>query len=434
MTNSSLLKCTAAFLVLSAYIWLFGITGVIEDEVEMVYADESLEFLPSANEVLSRNDGSGTLRAGIAAVNPVNDPKPGFADFRIQIRTAAEEPDDADDTDDEQPEETMPVDTAPVTTTTTPATTTTATTTTPEPVLITTTTTTTTAVTTTPTTTPADNGGEVDPSLPERLTVMGPAGEISGTPLNIISRIVQKEIGSSHDVEAIKAQAIAAYTFVMLHNSQGQPARGIEIAPTASDTVTNAVRQVLGQALYDSEGNYIQAVFHASSAGYTSSSSNVWGADFPYLRSRQTDFDVLHDPNYGQTATFTASEIRIAVLDKTGINLTGDPGQWLQIINRVDTVYVGDMTIGGHTHYTAPDGTEIRITGRRFRDIMGTRTLRSAAFEFTYNPSTERFTFITYGYGHGVGMSQNGANILARHFGYDYKQILEFYYPGTTLI
>jgi stage II sporulation protein D len=443
MTNISLLKCAAAFVVLSAYIWLFGITGVIEDEVEAVYADESLEFLPLVNEVLSRNDGSGVLRAGNTGVNPVNDPKPNFADFPVGERAMSDNTTaawvNADSPDIETSPMTLPpvvaspatdeTTTAPAITTTPPETTTTPSETTTTPP-VTTTTAPPVTTTTPPVTTP--NEAVANPGLPESMSVQTASGVVTGTPLNIISRIVQQEIGSSFHVEAIKAQAVAAYTFVRLYNSEGQPARGIEIASSASDTIIEAVREVLGQALYYND-TYAQTVFSASSAGYTSSAVNVWGADFPYLRSIKTEFDEEHDSNYGLTATFTATEIRIAVLEKTGINLTGDPGGWLNIVNRVDTVYVGDMTVGGYSSYTGSDGREIAFTGRRFRDIMGTRTLRSAAFEFTYNAATERFTFITYGYGHGVGMSQNGANILARHHGYDYKQILEFYYPGTTL-
>jgi stage II sporulation protein D len=412
------------------YIWLFGITGVLEDDDEMIFADDSLEFLPSVNEIMSRNDGTGNLRASNIGINPVNDPKPDFDDFPIQRRTELNVTDSEDNSDngDNTPEIPAPIDTdPPLTTTTTPSpateqqTTTSATTT----AVTTTTATTTPAVTTTP---PANNNTD---SL-ERMTVIGANGQITDTALNIISRIVQAEIGSSFEIEAIKAQAVAAYTFVRLHNSEGHPARGVEIATTASDRVIDAVRDVLGQALFY-DGKYIQAVFHSSSAGFTSSAVNVWNADFPYLRSQRTAFDEEHDPNYGLTATFSSADIRVAVFEASGINLTGDPAQWLRIINYVDTVYVGEMSIGGRTSYTGSDGRETIITGRRFRDMMGTRTLRSAAFEFTYNASTDRFTFITYGYGHGVGMSQNGANILARHHGYDYRQILEFYYPGTTL-
>ena len=60
--------------------------------------------------------------------------------------------------------------------------------------------------------------------------------------------------------------------------------------------------------------------------------------------------------------------------------------------------------------------------------------LRSASFEVSYSSDTDKFTFTTYGYGHGVGLSQHGANNLANYWGYDYEEILEFYYPGTVIM
>ncbi|MCI7759482.1 MAG: SpoIID/LytB domain protein, partial [[Eubacterium] saphenum] len=71
------------------------------------------------------------------------------------------------------------------------------------------------------------------------------------------------------------------------------------------------------------------------------------------------------------------------------------------------------------------------ITGRVFREKIMSFDIRSNAFDIDYNPSTDEFTFTTYGYGHGVGLSQNGANNLAKYWGWDYRQILEFYYTGT---
>ncbi|MDR2532964.1 MAG: SpoIID/LytB domain-containing protein [Oscillospiraceae bacterium] len=445
MTNTSLLRCATAFLVLSCYIWLFGITGVIEGEQRTAYADEGLEFVPPVGSISgSDNNSEGEERifsALNANINPLNNPKPGFVDLPGGNTPAGRNNPASDDSQSDSQSDTEPlpppeVPDIPTPTTASPPTNTTTTpapTAAPEP----TTTTTPTQTTTAPpppttTTTPRDNETVIDPSLLPRLTVQTPNGQVTDTALNIISRIVQNEVGSAFDVEAIKAQAVASYTYVMHYQSQGRAANA-ELSSIASERVTESVREVLGQALYFN-GDYIAAVYCASSAGFTASSANVWGGDIPYLRSVRTEFDIEHDPNYGLTATFSSNDVRVAVLERTGIQLTGAPGQWLEIVGRVDTVYVGAMTVGGRSSYTASDGREVQFTGRHFRDIMGGgRIFRSAAFEFSYNPSTDFFTFITYGYGHGVGLSQNGANILARQFGYDYKQILAFYYPGAAL-
>ncbi|MCL2696869.1 MAG: SpoIID/LytB domain-containing protein [Oscillospiraceae bacterium] len=442
MTNSSLLRCAAAFLVLSAYIWLFGITGVIEGDAPVAYADEGLETPRSEPE--DSDEDEGFLSGTNLNINPVNDPKPTFADLPGNDSPALQEDytayaDTIPFVPDSAEAEPAPI---PVTTTTIPP----PAATTPEPsppAGDTDSGVTPPEVISAPEVTaalPPEGGIDigvtpaetvVNPALAGRLTVQTSNGQVTDTALNIVSRIVQHEIGSSFHDEAIKAQAVAAYTYIMHYQSQGGVANA-ELASAASDKITGIVREVLGQAIYH-EGSYIASVYYASSAGYTSSSANVWGGDIPYLRSVQTAFDKEHDPNYGLVAAFTPTDIRVAVLERTGINLTGDPAAWLRIINHVDTVYVGDMTVGGHTSFTRPDGREIPFTGRHFRDVMGTQKLRSAAFEFTYDSDTDRFTFTTYGYGHGVGLSQNGANILARHYGYDYKQILAFYYPGTTI-
>lgn len=121
------------------------------------------------------------------------------------------------------------------------------------------------------------------------------------------------------------------------------------------------------------------------------------------------------------------------MLDKTGIELTGDPSGWLSIENRIDGNYVGQMSVGGYHSYTDSSGNSVKITGRVFREKIMGFSLRSSSFDIAYDPGTDMFTFTTYGYGHGVGMSQNGANALATYLGYDYKQILTYYYSGTEV-
>lgn len=442
MTNASLLKCAAALIVLSAYIWLFGFTGEIEGENAQTprFADESLEFMPSLRDLLN-TEGGFKLTANNAEINPVNDPKPSFADMPGQSNnifgdSAQQEPDSTElppptDTTTPTPTDTTPVNTTttPVNTTTTPPTnTTTAPTTTTTPPNTTTNTTTSPTTTTTP---PNTSGNNTNPAFNQMFTVLTPNGEVTDTALNIVSRIVQLEMGSSFHPEALKAQAVAAYTYISGHSLSGTPRH--ELASIASERVIENVREVLGQALYYN-GTFAQTPYSASSAGFTASAVNVWGSDIPYLRSTETPFDREHDPNQGTIMTITSTDLMVEVLNKTGIRLTGDPADWLKINSYVDTVYVGSMSIGGQSSFINSNGREVQLTGRVFREqIMGTRTLRSASFEWTYNPATDRFTFVMYGYGHGVGMSQNGANILARHHGHDYKQILAFYYPGTEL-
>ncbi|MGN1120099.1 MAG: SpoIID/LytB domain protein, partial [Oscillospiraceae bacterium] len=154
---------------------------------------------------------------------------------------------------------------------------------------------------------------------------------------------------------------------------------------------------------------------------------------YEYLSSVYCELDKDYDPNYGRTATFSSDDIRQRVLDKTGIELDGDPDAWFSIESRVDGNYVGQLSIGGCDSYVDSDGDTINITGRVFRERIMSFDVRSSAFDIDYDADSDSFIITTYGYGHGVGMSQNGANNLATYWGWDYKQILEFYYSGAEV-
>lgn len=270
----------------------------------------------------------------------------------------------------------------------------------------------------------ADVGSEI-------LYVTSNGGTVSGTALDIISRITQNEVGHTFAPEAIKAQAVASYTYVKFCNEYGTyPSVGL--ASTVSDSVSVLVGSVIGKAIYYND-SLIQAVYSASSAGYTASSKSVWGTDYPYLVSRFCDLDKSYDPNYGREVRYSSDDIKNRVLENTGIGLSGDPSGWLSVEDRVDGNYVAQMSVGGYHSYTASDGESVKLTGRVFREkIMGFE-LRSSAFDVEYDADSDEFVFTTYGYGHGVGMSQNGANALATYLGYDYKDILTYYYQGTEV-
>lgn len=265
----------------------------------------------------------------------------------------------------------------------------------------------------------------------EILRVKNGGYEESGKAIDIVSRIVQNEVGNTFAPEAIKANAVAAYTYVKYHNLHGNTPQCV-LKDTASESVRTLVGSVIGEAIYY-DGSLIQAVYFASSAGGTLSSKDVWGGELPYLQRVECDFDAKYDPNYGKETMFTADEMKQYVKKETGFELTGDPAYWFEIDNRISGKYVGDMTIGGQSYYNDSSGKSVGITGRRFReDIMG-YAIRSSAFDISYNSSTQKFTITTYGYGHGVGLSQHGSNILAREKGWDYIDILTFYFTDTEV-
>lgn len=247
----------------------------------------------------------------------------------------------------------------------------------------------------------------------------------TGSAFDIVCEITNNEVGNTFEVEAIKAQAVAAYTYIKYYQSIGEyPQLGCKANP--SQKIINAVTAVDGYAMYYN-GKYIFSPFSASQGGFSASSKNVWGGDLPYLQSVQNDFDYLDSTYYGKTATYTVEELRQKIESKTDIRLSENYSEWIRILDYNDHIYAGHLSIDGHTSAFI-NGRERTITGHIFRSyILG---IRSCAFNVTYSGGV--FTFTTYGYGHGVGMSQIGANLYAKN-GYTFDKILTHYYTGVTI-
>ena len=243
--------------------------------------------------------------------------------------------------------------------------------------------------------------------------------------LDILVGVVQNEVGSAFHPEAIKAQAVAAYTYIAQSNAKGETPT-VYLASSVSATVQNAVEEVLGQAIYYN-GKLAFTPYHATSAGDTASSKDVWGGHYPYLISVDSAVD-RSVTNFRVRTTMSADKVAGLLKSKLGITADGDPANWFEILSEADGGYNGNMAVCGYTKSRLSGNST--ITGRLLREqVLG---LRSACFSIDYNDSSDTFTFTTYGYGHGVGMSQNGANLYARD-GWSYIEILEHYYPGTTI-
>ena len=122
-------------------------------------------------------------------------------------------------------------------------------------------------------------------------------------------------------------------------------------------------------------------------------------------------------PNYHTQVDKTAQEVRQAVLDAyPGADLSGDPSGWFGQADRDAGGTVRSIPLGGVT-----------LTGGQVRSLFA---LRSAAFTVAWDGS--KFTFSVTGYGHGVGMSQYGANAMAKE-GKSFREILTWYYTGTAV-
>lgn len=254
---------------------------------------------------------------------------------------------------------------------------------------------------------------------------------------------VAAEVPPTYEPEALKAQAVAAYTYYgnLRRQQKENPNPDLKGADFSADLsggkiywskskmqeawgehfeeyygkLTEAIKPVVGQVLKSGD-ELIVAAFHAISGGTTETSADVFGGDKDYLVAVPSPGDLLA-PNYQTSVELTADEFKAAAQAKwADISLEGEPQTWVGEAARtssgaVKTIQVGNKEVSG-------------------ADIRTAFSLRSANFDLLY--SGDKFVFTVRGYGHGVGMSQNGANYMAQQ-GSDYKQILSWYYPNTQL-
>lgn len=155
-----------------------------------------------------------------------------------------------------------------------------------------------------------DNGSSDDGSASgwQDLRVQYNGSVVSGSGVSIVARIVQNEIRDTYPDEAIKAQAVAAYTFVRYHNTTGAgsaPAVGLA---NASEKVTRLVREVAGEEITYG-GKPILASYCAMSAGQTASSRSVWGRDLPYLTPVDSSEDE-EESGFLRTTEFSSSQVK----------------------------------------------------------------------------------------------------------------------------
>lgn len=193
------------------------------------------------------------------------------------------------------------------------------------------------------------------------------AGGVKGSVSDIVSMVTFNEVGGAMAREAIKAQAVAVYTYIMYKGGNAP-----DLCPKQSppQNVIDAVNSVLGEALmYD--GNYALAMFCASSGGNTASCKDIFYQEIPYLRTVPCEYDSQYDQHYGCVDVFSAEEVRADLEMNLGIELSDDPENWITVIE-------GD---GGYAAYVDIDG-QVTIKGNDFRSYIG---LKSPKFKVEYH-------------------------------------------------
>lgn len=250
------------------------------------------------------------------------------------------------------------------------------------------------------------------------------------------------EMPATYHEEALKAQAIACYTYAVKARNQQlkTPSPELKGAYISSDSsvhqgyktkeelkekwgdkydtyyskIESAVKAVSGKVItYDDE--LITPAFHAISSGKTEDASVIWGGQVPYLVSINSAGDRL-SPDYSSTLILNCEQFSSLVANLEGVTLPQDPSAWVTQIEVSNAGTVTSITIGDKTF----DGTTVR---KAF-------SLRSNCFSVEYKNNS--FVFNVTGYGHGVGLSQYGADYMSRQ-GSKYNEILYHYYNGTKI-
>ncbi len=246
---------------------------------------------------------------------------------------------------------------------------------------------------------------------------------------------VAAEIGPDAPLEALKAQTVASYTYLLYRKNENKNEKyDITDSPETDQKYVNradlaekwgqnaekyaenlnrAIDETLDYIITDDGGEPILAAYHAVSSGKTESAKNVWGEDYPYLQSVESIGDLL-SPDYLSVRTFTEAELAEKLADYAA--LEGDAAKWIGSADYSEAGTVLSYKFGGE-----------QISGENIRRAL---SLRSAAFDVSYKEGT--FTFNVKGFGHGVGMSQYGARYLAST-GSSFVEILSHYYTGCKM-
>ena len=251
--------------------------------------------------------------------------------------------------------------------------------------------------------------------------------------------VVCAEMPASYELDALKAQAVAARSYILskentknplhpkaivcnnashckahLNLSEAKEKWGDSWEKDFYPKVREAVEETRGEYL-EYDGKTVEAFFFALSNGATESSKEVWGSDLAYLKSTKSEGDAS-SPDFRSRSEFSLSAFNNTLKQ---LDTSFKPSDTISIKNIT-------YTTGGRVKTININGTSFSGT-----DIRSAFLLNSA--DFIIKQDGDKIIFTVEGKGHGVGMSQYGANYLAKN-GYDYIKILKHYYNGVEIM
>jgi stage II sporulation protein D len=250
--------------------------------------------------------------------------------------------------------------------------------------------------------------------------------------------VVAAEMPITFEKEALKAQAIAARTYIVRRLASGatkgdrydvsddhtesqafssdeklQQRWGMIAYAQNLSKLNEAVNETKGQILlYD--GKPIEALFFSTSSGRTENSEDYWDKTIPYLRSVPSPWDEQSDKYTSQTSMqIREMQTKLGV---TAVLTAANLDAVLKPLEKTATEHIKKIQVGDKT-----------FSGREFREKLGLRSTW-----FTWKVEGDTITFFNRGFGHGVGLSQYGANGMAKE-GYKAEQIVKHYYQGVEI-
>ena len=242
--------------------------------------------------------------------------------------------------------------------------------------------------------------------------------------------VVSSEVPVYFEDEAIKAQAVASRTYA-LKQIESNKNNGYDVTDNTNTQVYSSNEQLkekwgnkyddyynkIKNLIDETKGEYISynddyiyAFFFSTSNGYTEDNKNVFGQDLPYLKMVDSSFDEEETDGFYKTVSFSKQEFYAK------LNIPYSDSLVISEINKSESGRINSLLVNGNY-----------FKGRDFQKCL---SLRSN--DFSIEENTDSIVITTKGYGHGVGMSQYGANALAKR-NKNYIDILKYYYKDTEI-